>query len=245
MRKYKKVSQCPEELQKIFYWVNGIKNEAQFDEAVTLCETLVELEIEGRSEEEMEKILKTYFNKKFFAYLTSGKQFSFQSALRRFTDIIGARPFLLSICKTNSKEMKERGKDAFTKNGYSLRNKESLFYKGFERPEDPKELYPFDYFTGTLTLDSKGNIRPRLSGFIEICSKYNIPFVRIRMCPVCNNIFWAKKLNAKTCGNDKCSDSLSQRSIREKKKNEINFKRRQAYAYKKAIEKEGKANVNL
>lgn len=34
---------------------------------------------------------------------------------------------------------------------------------------------------------------------------------RFRLCPICDRIFWAKKLNAGTCGNKKCADELGNR----------------------------------
>jgi hypothetical protein len=32
--------------------------------------------------------------------------------------------------------------------------------------------------------------------------------IRVRICPICKNIFWAKKNNSATCGNQKCVDDL-------------------------------------
>ncbi len=31
---------------------------------------------------------------------------------------------------------------------------------------------------------------------------------RLKMCSICNLVFWAKKINANTCGEKKCADDL-------------------------------------
>ncbi len=56
-----------------------------------------------------------------------------------------------------------------------------------------------------------GFIKPVPNEFLELFQKFNIPFYRIRSCQVCQNVFWAKKLNAKTC-QPKCSKKLYERA---------------------------------
>jgi len=43
--------------------------------------------------------------------------------------------------------------------------------------------------------------------------------IRLRICPICKNIFWAKKNNSATCGDQKCIDNLQniKKKIRKKK----------------------------
>jgi hypothetical protein len=40
---------------------------------------------------------------------------------------------------------------------------------------------------------------------------------RLRICPVCDEIFWAKKTNTKTCGKDNCVNGLQNRKKKERK----------------------------
>ncbi len=44
--------------------------------------------------------------------------------------------------------------------------------------------------------------------------------IRVRICPICKNIFWAKKNNSETCGNQKCIDSLQNIKKKAKKQRE-------------------------
>ena len=41
--------------------------------------------------------------------------------------------------------------------------------------------------------------------------------IRLRVCPICKNIFWARKTNSATCGNQKCIDTLQNQKKKAKK----------------------------
>lgn len=59
---------------------------------------------------------------------------------------------------------------------------------------------------------------------------------RLRICEICNEIFWAKRKDSETCSKS-CFNALRQRRHRERNKDEINAKRRENYKYKKEKKK--------
>lgn len=64
----------------------------------------------------------------------------------------------------------------------------------------------------------------------------NVDTDRIRICDVCENIFWATRFDSKTCSKQ-CYNTFRQRQFREKNREELNANRRSNYAYKKSINK--------
>lgn len=64
----------------------------------------------------------------------------------------------------------------------------------------------------------------------------NLDLRRFKICPVCADIFWAFRSDKKPC--PKCSNAFHQSAHRDKNKEEINEKRRRAYAYKKTIKQQ-------
>ncbi|HMS41119.1 MAG TPA: hypothetical protein PKE69_12890 [Pyrinomonadaceae bacterium] len=69
-----------------------------------------------------------------------------------------------------------------------------------------------------LFVNEKGFLDLSVSGLGEIVKKEKIKFDRIRICPICNFLFWAKKKNSETCGQKKCIDTLGNRKRLEKTK---------------------------
>ncbi len=72
--------------------------------------------------------------------------------------------------------------------------------------------------------------------FINILERENIPFFRIRLCPICENIFWAKRLDSKTCGKEKCVGELSGKTYHRENKDERNSKKREKYYIENEID---------
>lgn len=71
------------------------------------------------------------------------------------------------------------------------------------------------------TLDKDGYLVLEADGLAKIITEERIKFERIRICPVCNLIFWAKKNSSETCGRKKCVDTLGNRKRLEKAKTKI------------------------
>lgn len=86
-----------------------------------------------------------------------------------------------------------------------------------------------------LGFSDEGFIKPVQSELIELFEKYDIPFFRIRECPDCEKIFWAKRTDAKACSKP-CSERISSRVYEARNRDEINKKRREVYAETKERE---------
>lgn len=199
MRKYKKISDCPIELQLVIDLVNRLPA------------------LGDNSNESGIKLRDIITSELFAKYEVYGD----------IRDLYEAKPRLIAISQVNKKEMDEYGKNAFTKSGMPLDDKRIYLQEKID------EGHVID---ATYTLDDKGNLRPRISGLGRLFEKYNIPVIRIRSCPICERIFWAKRLDAKSCGTKQCSDLFSQRNLRAQKSDEINKRRRENYKRNKHLE---------
>lgn len=225
MRNYKRLSDCPLLLQQIIDAVNDLPFDTKAIEE-GLYDLLYD-DFDGKLDSERAKReVKTLIKQKpilKYVQLDMPSKFSFSIAYQNFFDLITARPILESIASQNYEKLYgER----------SVPNKEISSIKiNFPITGWGTEIE----FSGTLYLDKKGNIRPRNSGLIGVFSTYNIPFNRIRFCPVCEQICWVKRLDAKSCGKKQCSDILSQRNLRIKKRDKINEQRRENYKRKKEL----------
>jgi hypothetical protein len=87
--------------------------------------------------------------------------------------------------------------------------------------EKPLQRFTFNKKDSTLVVSG--------SQLVEILTRNKIPVERVRECPGCNKFFWAKRLDAKTCGNKKCVDKLSGKKYQIENKDEINRNKREKY----------------
>jgi hypothetical protein len=58
-------------------------------------------------------------------------------------------------------------------------------------------------------VDENGNIKPATNPLVEIFNKKNIPLERIRLCPICKDIFWALKVSQDNVEKKYKSDSIT------------------------------------
>ena len=107
---------------------------------------------------------------------------------QNFNELLLAEPVLQNIAEINREEMERYGKQAFGKNP---QNSVGRIYSFNQKMRGIR-------FSGTLDLKG-GFIRPDISGLPEVFDKQDIPPERIRKCPVCQNIFWAKRLESPDC----------------------------------------------
>lgn len=81
-----------------------------------------------------------------------------------------------------------------------------------------------------LYLDNEGQIRPQIPTLMNVLADRQIDQKQIRKCPICQQIYWAKKITSETCGNKSCVDSLGNRKrlakIKAEKENISRFKPR-------------------
>lgn len=77
-------------------------------------------------------------------------------------------------------------------------------------------------------LDVEGNVKSYASPIVEVFSRNNIPLERIRLCPICEDIFWALKVsqdnvereyksNSNACS-PSCVNTYRQRKFQSKKR---------------------------
>jgi hypothetical protein len=69
-------------------------------------------------------------------------------------------------------------------------------------------------------VDENGIVILQLSDLAESFHTEKIEAARIRVCSACNNIYWAKKINAKSCGERKCVER--KKYLRKKAEEKIN-----------------------
>jgi hypothetical protein len=75
------------------------------------------------------------------------------------------------------------------------------------------------------------------TGIMELAAHYPLRVIigekldtrRFRICPICNIFFWAKRLDAKSCGEKKCVDKLSGKKYQNENKDDLNRKKRKKY----------------
>jgi hypothetical protein len=88
-----------------------------------------------------------------------------------------------------------------------------------------------------FTMDDK-------TGVIELAAHYPLSVIiserldarRFRLCPNCDTFFWAKRLDAKTCGKKACVEALSVKKYQTENKDELNRKKRKKYYEDNGIE---------
>ena len=119
----------------------------------------------------------------------------------RFAALVEAKKVLRYIAETNRDEDSQRKR---LERYYALTPKGNLpFIKQFyyyNYREEKLDFKPFDYLDFfALLIKLKGSLK------------------RIKLCPICDGVFWAKKTNALTCGNKKCIDGLQYQKKKENK----------------------------
>jgi hypothetical protein len=184
MRSYKKVSECPPELEKIIELVNLLP--PGVDEMLSNIQTSAEARDQARQ----------ILNPKIIEYLFGYEQ-TLASLYRPF-NLIKAKNLLLTLS-----EMSRRFASEFQNNPSDVNR---LYITYLQSLSDNNANW---YFSTHLSFDSSnGVIKPVKNELFEIFEKYKIPFYRIRSCPICRDFYWAKKTNSQSCGRKKCIDDL-------------------------------------
>lgn len=73
--------------------------------------------------------------------------------------------------------------------------------------------------------DNKLDFRPRK--LVSVLQ--SIDARRLKICPICDQVFWAKRLNSKTCGDKKCVETLGGKTYHRENKDVINRRKREKY----------------
>jgi hypothetical protein len=224
MRKYIKVSECPPLLAELIDLVNLIPTDVELPE----IEFSEYLKISSEDLPEFDDFPVTdisFLPAELIVYL--------EKSASKFLD--------------NYDNMGEARKNLFREANYyndykefrSIRN-DLLYIAGKHAPKD-------SFFLESRTMvytTNKGTFEILPSKLLEAI--YGVERRRIRICDFCKKIYWAKRLDAQTCGNKRCSDVLSARKYQSRNKAEINRKRRTNYEQiKKLKEIKEKKNVTF
>ncbi len=184
MRNYKKVSECPPELEKIIELVNLMP--PGVDEMLSNIQTSEEARASARA----------ILDEKLIDYLF-GYTPTLASMYRPF-NLIKAKNLL-----SNLSEMSRRFASEFQNNHLDISQLYGIYVQSLS---DNNANW---YFHTHIVFDSaSGIVKPVKNELFEIFEKYKIPFYRIRSCPICLDFYWAKKTNSQSCGRKKCIDDL-------------------------------------
>jgi len=70
-------------------------------------------------------------------------------------------------------------------------------------------------------LDTNGCIKSRVNPMVEIFERYDLPIERIRLCPICENIFWLKRIESPNKTTNTCQKKCSNNFRRRKRQIDI------------------------
>jgi len=91
-----------------------------------------------------------------------------------------------------------------------------LFTKDFDydRQLVLKPTFNFSKALSAFSFNQDTSIELLSFRVLEILTRDKIPIERLRICPICKDIFWAKRIEAKTCSKRRCSNNFHQRKLR-------------------------------
>ena len=226
MRNYKKTSECPPPLQKIIRISNLLSKEIEdrlfFDRMTRFFNDGMKSVPKA---ENLEAVFKNIVgNEELFDHFNVYEpgRFFFPDATARLHETISARGFLRWIGDQNKKQVSKK---------FIAHEKAHLLAHGFLSESGS----PF--IRSTFVTDGNGNIRPMLTEFAQVFLDYDVPFVRIRLCPICDEIFWARRLDAKTCGKKSCAEKLSKQTARAQKFDKVLHLKKRKEAEEAKLEK--------
>ena len=241
--KRKKLSKPPEELQKMFDYINLLPDK---DETQSILEKLNDLlssyaDDDGVIQQDYSEDGYNYaetvsdlLGQTIVAFLFSDLSFyDYFRANNRLNRLFAMRDIFHSIAeknnhfRTNESSIRDFAEGAtFVKNSDKYKNlskegKESLELVVEEKITETKiklikhlgSIKHF-YVHTRFTVNSDGNIKPEENEFTSLFNKYDVSFERIRICPICSSVFWAKRIESSTCSNRKCSNNFHQRKRR-------------------------------
>ncbi len=236
MRKYKKgenISICPESLRRIIDGVNHLPVNADeiLGKLIELAQVVVNLDFDKfHAESKFYRAQVTNLNleKEVLDYLIGEMSGAIILGLvaQNFNELILAKPVLQGIAEINREEKEQYGKNAFSRTPHNLIYSALAFNQGLGGIR----------FSATLKLSGGSFIRPNLSGLPLVFESENIPPERIRKCPVCQSIFWAKRFDAKTCGEKECVKTLGGNKYQSDNKDKLNENKRRKYYVDNDIE---------
>jgi len=96
---------------------------------------------------------------------------------------------------------------------------------------------PTEFSTSvSIYIDENGFFRTEVNELFNLINETKITAKRLRICFICGNIFWAKRIDAYSCQKS-CANAFRQKLWRARNREEYNERRRANREYKKKVEK--------
>lgn len=188
--------ECPELLGRIMDGVNHLPVNADeiLERLVELAKVAVNLDFDKfhvESDLYLAQVKELNLEKEVLDYLKVEipSQIRMGKVAQNFNELVLAKPVLQSLAEISREAIETYGKQAF------INTAKNRLYRAFAF----NHIMSGIRFSGTLHLDGNGYVRPNLSGLPLILQKEAIPVFRIRICPVCQRFFWAKRLESPAC----------------------------------------------
>lgn len=226
MRNYKKLSICPKQLKPIRDLVNQLPQDLKKFESDL---TEMNLEFNREIENSMEKYdeMRSRFSNRLYKRISP--------KLKKYLHEIKAQGFINELIQLQILINEKITLETIIKS-----------FEAFKSFNNPNQTFVFDKSIAAFGFNSDSTIQLSSFRIIEILTKNKIPIERVRICPMCKEFYWAKRLDSKTCGKTKCVENLGSAKYRKRNKEKINQRRRENYTHKQKLkEKRRVKNGNL
>lgn len=87
-------------------------------------------------------------------------------------------------------------------------------FKAFKSFNNPSQTFGFKKSIAVFSFYKDSTIQLSSFRVIEVLTRNKIPIERVKICPICNEIFWAKRIEAQPCSKKRCSNNFHQRERR-------------------------------
>jgi hypothetical protein len=154
-------------------------------------------------------------------------------SIERYRDLIKARMMFGKLAKINREITPKLSQKEFSSNKALQQKVVRAFMEVALKGKSFTNVY--------LGFDKDGNLKPQYSDLMDIFTENDIRFYRIQRCKACSKFFWAKRIDAKSCGHKLCAETLSGKDYQAKNKDLISARRsknrfdRQVDEAKKAV----------
>ncbi len=138
-------------------------------------------------------------------------------SIERYRDLIKARIMFKKLAKINREIIPKQSQKEFSSNKALQQKVVGAFMEVILQGKSFTNVY--------LGFDKDGNLKPQYSDLMDIFIENDIRFYRIQRCKVCSNFFWAKRIDAKSCGDKLCAETLSGENYQTKNKDLISARR--------------------
>ncbi len=184
--KYNKIAECPPELQELIELVNLLPSDLkQFENDLNKLSSQFYQEFQTTPELYSE-VSKNY-SQKLASWFNSLKANGFVNQTMEIKRLINNKITLLWFIEA---------------------------YQTFKEFNNPTQDFNFDKNISAFSFNEDSTIRLTSFLVVDILIRNKIQIERLRICPICKKVFWAKRVEAQTCRKKQCSNNFHQRKLR-------------------------------